>query len=156
VEWLETDTSNCSIGRTLELVGRPWTFLVLREAFQGIRRFDQLQRHLGVSRPVLSQRLNQLVGAGLLERARYQEPGSRPRDEYRLTGKGGDLYPVLLALLQWGDAYVADPEGPATEVRHRDCGRRVHVAMVCEDGHEVESLQELESRPGPGAHARAI
>jgi DNA-binding HxlR family transcriptional regulator len=151
VHWLQLDTANCSIARTLDLVGQPWTLLVLREAFQGVRRFEQLQRHLGVSRPVLSQRLRHLVAAGLLERTSYRETGSRSRDEYRLTSKGRDLYPVLLALMQWGDRYVADADGPMIEVRHRDCDHAVRVAMVCDQGHEVESVRDLEARPGPGA-----
>jgi DNA-binding HxlR family transcriptional regulator len=133
---------------------------VLREAFLGVRRFDQLQRHLRVSRPVLSRRLAHLAETGLLERVPYREPGSRPRDEYRLTAKGRDLYPVLLALLDWGDAYVADAEGPATEARHRDCGGAVRVALVCEYGHELESAGEVEARRGPGArpigHGRGL
>src|SRR3712207_1843257 len=151
MRWLELDPENCSIGRTLDLVGRPWTLLVLREAFHGVRRFEQLQRHLGVSRPVLSQRLRHLVKAGLLERTPYREPGSRSRGEYRLTAKGRDLYPVLLALMQWGDEHITDADGPMVQVRHRGCGHAVRVAMVCDQGHQVDSVRDLEARPGPGA-----
>jgi DNA-binding HxlR family transcriptional regulator len=151
MDWLDVDTANCSIGRTLDVVGQPWTFLVLREAYQGVRRFDQMQRHLGVARPVLSRRLSHLVESGLLERVPYREPGSRPRDEYQLTGRGRELYPVLLALLDWGDAHLGDPGGPSVRVLHRGCGHPVHVAMRCEAGHGVASVDDVESVPGPGA-----
>jgi DNA-binding HxlR family transcriptional regulator len=119
-----------------------------------VRRFDQLQQHLGVARPVLSRRLARLVDSGLLERVPYKEPGRRPRAEYHLTGRGRDLYPVLLALLDWGDTHLAGSEGPSVRVRHRGCGCPVHVAMRCEAGHDVASMDELDAHPGPGARRR--
>lgn len=94
---------NCSIARTLEVVGEKWTLLVLREAFYGLRRFDDFARALGCPRDVLSARLKRLVGEGVLRQVPYQDPGSRPRTEYQLTSKGIDLQPALLALMAWGD-----------------------------------------------------
>src|SRR5947209_12110312 len=94
---------NCSIKRTLDTLGERWTLLVLREAFYGVRRFDDFQHNVGCARNVLSSRLARLVDRGILRREPYREPKSRPRFEYRLTEKGRDLYPILIALMQWGD-----------------------------------------------------
>src|SRR5919109_5207309 len=119
---------NCSVAGALEIVGEWWTFLVLRDAFLGVRRFEDFQRRLGIARNVLTARLQTLVSHGILERRRYQE---RPeRFEYRLTDKGRDLWPVLMTLLQWGDRYYAT-EGPPTIVRHRDCGGEVTRHLTC-------------------------
>src|SRR6266511_5373666 len=99
---------NCSIARALELVGERWTLLIIRDAFLGLRRFDQFQRSLGVARNVLTDRLNRLVEEGILRRVPYQE---RPvRFEYRLTDKGRELWPVMMTLMQWGDRHYIEPE----------------------------------------------
>jgi DNA-binding HxlR family transcriptional regulator len=152
MNWLNMGVDNCSIGRALQIVGERWTFLVLREAFNGVRRFDEVCHHLGVSRAVLTERLATLVGEGILERSPYQVAGQRTRYEYRLTEKGRDLYPVLVALLAWGDRYAADPDGPAVVLEHRDCGAGVHLELRCEDGHLLEGPRAVVTRPGPGAH----
>jgi DNA-binding HxlR family transcriptional regulator len=144
-------TENCSIGRTLAIIGEKWTLLVLRDSFLGVRRFDDYRARLGVPRQVLSDRLARLTDEGLLARVPYQEPGQRPRHEYRLTEKGLDLYPSLVALLTWGDKYVADPAGPAVELTHRDCGSRIGVSLRCERDHEVASARQVTPVPGPGA-----
>lgn len=156
MQWLDTATDNCSIQRTLDVIGEKWTILVLREAFNGVRRFDQIRDHTGVSDPVLSDRLRKLVAAGVLEASTYREPGRRARNEYRLTEKGLDLYPVMIALLGWGDAYCADTEGPAIEVSHRGCGERVEAVVVCAAGHTLASARDGASATGPGARAIAI
>jgi DNA-binding HxlR family transcriptional regulator len=152
MDYLATDTSNCSVGRTVELVGQPWVILILRDVVQGVHRFSDMHAHMGVSKSVLSARLDNLVVNGVLERRDYQEAGQRHRCSYHLTDKGRDLYPVLAALRQWGDKYLADPEGPALLVSHAGCGAPVHAALVCDEGHRV-TLDELERRPGPGARA---
>lgn len=148
-------TDNCSIARTLDVVGEKWTFLVLREVFRGVRRFDDIRAVTGAPRQVLADRLAALVDQDILRRHPYREPGRRARDEYRLTDKGLDLYPVLLALLAWGDRHVAAPEGPALRAEHRDCGAGLALHVRCADGHDVTSLREVVSRPGPGARARS-
>jgi DNA-binding HxlR family transcriptional regulator len=153
VDYLETDTSNCSLGRAVELVGQPWVVLILREVVWGVRRFSEMQEHMGVSKSVLSARLDHLVEHGVLERRDYQQPGQRKRYEYHLTPKGEDLYPVLTALRQWGDKYLVGPEGPQSLITHKDCGAPVHVKLTCEHGHVVP-VAELERRPGPGARLR--
>lgn len=154
MDYLAQDTSNCSVGRAVALVGQPWVILILRDVSQGLRRFSDLQAHLGVSRSVLSDRLENMVAGGILELRDYQEPGSRRRSEYHLTEMGRDLYPALTALRVWGDRYLADPEGPATEVLHRGCGAPVHTALMCAEGHLVQA-DELQRRPGAGARMRA-
>lgn len=151
MEWLEYDTTLCSIGRTLDIVGEKWTMLVLREVFNGVRRFDQIRDHVGVSDPVLSERLRKLVATGILDATPYQEPGRRTRNEYRLTAKGFDLYPALVALLQWGDRYCAGPEGPPLLVTHRDCDAPLEAVVQCTAGHTLQSPREGAAGPGPGA-----
>src|SRR5215472_4883423 len=109
---LDYDSANCAIGATVGILGERPTFLVLREAFNGVRRFDDMQRRTGMPRQVLSNRLSRLVGDGLLRRVPYQDDGQRQRSEYRLTDKGIELYPVMVALLGWGDKYVSEASGP--------------------------------------------
>lgn len=149
--WLETSTENCTVQRTLDLVGEKWSLLVLRDAMNGVRRFDDFRRHMGLSEAVLADRLRKLVTAGILETVPYREPGSRTRHEYRLTRKGWDLWPAMIALKQWGDRYTADPEGPPLEVRHRDCGEPVEAVVVCTVGHDALTPWQARTRPGPSA-----
>jgi DNA-binding HxlR family transcriptional regulator len=148
---LDYDTANCAIGAAVGILGERPTFLVLREAFNGVRRFDDMQRRTGMPRQVLSQRLARLVAEGLLRKVRYQESGQRSRDEYRLTDKGLDLYPVLVALMEWGDRYASDADGPPVLLRHRDCGEPVRLQLTCAAGHALESAREVTPVPGPAA-----
>jgi DNA-binding HxlR family transcriptional regulator len=148
---LDYDTANCAIGAAVGILGERPTFLVLREAFNGVRRFDDMQRRTGMPRQVLSQRLARLVAEGLLRKVRYQESGQRSRDEYRLTDKGLDLYPVLVALMEWGDRYESDANGPPVLLRHRDCGEPVQLQLTCAAGHVLESAREVTPVPGPAA-----
>src|SRR5262249_58744155 len=100
---LDYDSANCAIGATVGILGERPSFLVLREAFNGVRRFDDMQRRTGMPRQVLSQRLARLVDEGLLRKVPYPESGQRRRTQYPLTQKGLDLYPVLVAMVGWGD-----------------------------------------------------
>jgi DNA-binding HxlR family transcriptional regulator len=119
---------NCSIAKSLELLGERWTLLVIREAFLGTRRFEGFLERLDIARNVLSARLARLVEEDVLRKVRYQE---RPdRFEYRLTEKGLDLWPVIVSLLQFGDRYYA-PDGPPVFLRHRDCGGEVDSHRLC-------------------------
>src|SRR3954447_9939485 len=113
--------SNCSIARSLQIVGEKWTLLIIRESFYGATRFEQFHGVLECPRNLLSGRLTRLVEEGILERSEYREPGSRARMEYHLTEKGFELATILLALQQWGDRYEADPAGPPVIVRHAGC-----------------------------------
>jgi DNA-binding HxlR family transcriptional regulator len=152
-ERLRYSDENCTIKGALEIVGEKWSLLVLREAFFGIRRFDDFHRALGCARNLLSDRLAKLVDHGVLERVAYQEPGQRRRHEYRLTEKGLDLQPALVALMQWGDRWTADRDGPPVEVRHSDCGGAVRAVLSCEHGHGALAPHETRAVPGPGARA---
>jgi DNA-binding HxlR family transcriptional regulator len=148
---LDYDTENCTIGAALAIVGEKWTFLVLREAFNGVRRFDDIRRRISAPRQILSDRLARLVEQDILRKVPYREPGQRARSEYRLTEKGLALFPVMVALLEWGNAYAASPDGPVVELRHRDCGAPVRLRLGCDEGHEVGSAREITPVPGPGA-----
>jgi DNA-binding HxlR family transcriptional regulator len=148
---LDYDSANCAIGAAVGLIGERPTFLVLREAFNGVRRFADMQRRTGMPRQVLSDRLARLVGEGLLRKVPYQEDGQRSRYEYRLTEKGLDLYPVLVALMEWGDRHAVGSVGPQVLLRHRDCGEPVQLQMSCQAGHLLESAREVTPVPGPGA-----
>jgi DNA-binding HxlR family transcriptional regulator len=151
---LDWSIDNCTVQRALQVVGDRWSFVVLREVYNGVRRFDDMRQRTAIPRQVLSDRLGKLVADGLLRRHQYREEGQRARYEYRLTGKGFDLYPVLVALNDWGTRYYADPEGAPLEFRHRDCGGEIHTRLECADGHGIDDLREVVARPGPGAHRR--
>jgi len=146
------DRSRCSVAGTLAVVGEKWSLLVLREAFFGVRRFADFQRVLGAPRAVLTDRLATLVDEGILRRVPYQAEGERQRHEYRLTQKGVDLYPTLVALMQWGDRYLADGDVPVG-LEHKDCGSPVHLGLVCDAGHELSGAREV--RPVPRAGERS-
>jgi DNA-binding HxlR family transcriptional regulator len=135
----------------MELIGQPWTMLVLRDLFNGVRRFDELTDHLNIARNVLARRLAGLVDAGLVRKVSYREPGQRARHEYRLTAQGRDLRPVLLAVMAFGDAHLAAPDGPPLRVEHADCGGEVALQLRCAHGHRINSGDHLRLRPGPGA-----
>lgn len=140
---------HCSVARTLEVIGEWWTLLILRDAFLGIRRFDDFQRRLGIARNILTDRLQTLVEHGILERQRYQE---RPeRFEYHLTDKGLDLHPVIVSLLRWGDRWTAGEEGPPLVLEHRSCGHEVMPIMVCPHCREEVNAGTMRTHPGPGA-----
>jgi DNA-binding HxlR family transcriptional regulator len=118
----------CSIARTLEVIGDRWTLLIVRDAFRGVRRFEDFRTRLDVAHNVLSNRLSRLTEVGVLERRQYQ---SRPdRHEYRLTEQGQDLWPVVMSLLMWGDRYIA-PSGPPLLTLHRGCGGRLTPLFTC-------------------------
>jgi DNA-binding HxlR family transcriptional regulator len=141
----EYEGQNCSIARALEIVGERWTLLIIRDVFLGIRRFDELQESLGIARNVLTDRLNRLVGEGVLERVPYSE---RPtRYEYRLTAKGRDLNIALSGLRQWGDEYLS--EKPSRLLR-RKADKKPVIAAFVPRGAEVLRFDELELVPGPG------
>lgn len=134
----------CSIARALGVLSTRSAFLILREAFYGTTRFDDFVERVGISEPVAAARLRELVGRGLLEREAYREPGQRTRQLYRLTPMGAELFPVLVALQQWGERWL-EP-GSGVELRHRDCGEPVGVQLTCAANHPVSS-GEVELAP---------
>ena len=146
---LRYDGLVCSIARALEVIGDRWTMLVVRDAFLGVRRFDEFQRSLGIARNVLTDRLARLVADGILQRRRYQE---RPeRFEYSLTPAGLDLWPVLIGLLTWGDKHRPEKAGPPRLMRHRGCGGAITAAATCAVCGAPLPPSEIETELGPGA-----
>jgi DNA-binding HxlR family transcriptional regulator len=138
----------CSIARSLEVVGERWSLLIVRDVMNGHRRFDQLQKALGVARNVLSARLQRLIEEDILERRPYQR--SPERYEYFLTEKGLDLWPALIALLNWGDRYSPGPDGPPMVILHKECGGAVSERGICESCGQVLSARDARALPGPG------
>jgi DNA-binding HxlR family transcriptional regulator len=140
------DHMNCSLAQTLDVIGERWTLLILRDAFFGIRRFDQFQRDLGIARNILAARLNRLVDEGILER----RPTDDSRHEYVVTDKGLDLQPVLLAMTHWGDRYKPNPKGDRVVFVERATGEP--IARMGVRSHDGRSLgpREIKAVPGPG------
>jgi len=141
----------CSIANSLEVIGERWSLLIVRDVFNGNRRFGEMQSSLGVARNVLSARLQRLVDEDILERRQYQE--SPARYEYFLTEKGLDLWPTLIALLNWGDRYSPSPGGPPKLIRHKVCGGHVSERGVCEECGETLTARDAIQVPGPGRAA---
>lgn len=143
MRWDEIAQLNCSIAKTLSIIGDRWTMLVLRDAFSGIRRYEHFQTSLELTRHVLADRLKKLEREGILKRVKYQE---RPdRYEYRLTEKGFDLYPIILSLLKWGDKYTAEGERPL-ELMHRGCGGAADPKLVCGSCGEELTPRDVQPR----------
>jgi DNA-binding HxlR family transcriptional regulator len=135
----------CPMERTLQLVGSRTSLILLREAFYGATRFDQLWKRCGVTEASAAQRLRELVDAGVLEKQPYREPGQRTRHEYVLTPAGHDLMPVVIGLIQWGAAHAFEGEATMT---HDGCGAEVRSVVRCADGHDVgESDILIDPRP---------
>jgi len=142
-----TATEACSIAATLGVIGDRWTILILRDVFRGVRRFAQMQADLGIARNILSDRLQRLVDHGVLEQVPYQD---RPlRHEYRLTAKGADLSPSLVALMHWGDRWYAG-DGPPTVLVHDRCGTPLEQVTRCPECDRDVTPAQIASRPGPG------
>jgi DNA-binding HxlR family transcriptional regulator len=139
---------NCSVAQCLEVVGEWWSLLIVRDALLGVKRFDDFQTRLGISRNTLNQRLTHLVDNGVLDRVPYQD--NPPRSEYRLTDRGRDLWHVVTAMRQWGDRWAA-PDGAPLKIRHVACGRIVSAVPVCSHCGERLNLREITAIPGPGA-----
>ena len=137
---------NCSVARSLDVVGEWWTLLIVRNLMLGQRRFEAIQSDLGIARNILSERLNTLLAHGLVERVKYQDHPERY--EYHLTEQGRALFPVIVALMGWGDAW-ASPEGPPTVLRH-ECGGQAKVEVVCSECGERLWLGDVRLKKGPG------
>ena len=151
MRWADVGNLTCSVARALSVVGDRWTLLVLRDAFLGVRRFEDF-RAVGLTRHRLADRLKKLVAAGVLERVRYQE--RPPRFEYRLSEKGRDLYPVIVSLVRWGDRWMAGEAGPPVELIHRGCGHVVVPVLACPDCAEPVTARDMRAQAGPALRAR--
>ena len=148
MRWNEAADQYCSIARALGILGDRWTLLIIREAFSGVRRFDDFRKHLDIARNVLTERLQRLVDAGVLVQHQYQD--NPPRSEYRLTEAGRDLQPTLIGLMQWGDRWLAGHAGPPLVLEHTECGHQAPAELVC--GHCGKPLHARNTRlrEGPG------
>jgi DNA-binding HxlR family transcriptional regulator len=140
---------HCSVARTIDVIGEWWTPLIVRDAFYGRTKFEDFQRSLGVARNVLTVRLDRLVETGIMERHRYQD--HPPRDEYLLTEKGRDLFPIIAALLTWGDRWTAGEAGPPLLLVHQPCGQPAGLKATCDRCGEPLELANITPTPGPGA-----
>jgi DNA-binding HxlR family transcriptional regulator len=138
---------NCSIAKTLDVVGEWWTLLIVRDALRGTRRFEEFQESLGVARSVLTARLRKLTEAGILERQRYSE--HPPRYEYQLTDKGRALFDVIVALMQWGDAWEQGPAGPPRLLVHDTCGHVTQPVLTCPHCLGEVTARNTRSEPAP-------
>lgn len=154
VEWTSVDLANCPIVRALEVVGSRWTLILLRDAFNGVRRFEDFQQHIGVSPSMLSRRLKGMVDEGLLRREPYREDGDRERHEYHPTDKAWALYPVIVGLMQWGDRYLSDPDGPPVQLIDNGSGKPVMAAIVPQ-GTTTCSPHDLRVQPGKSLRTRS-
>ncbi|WP_086667701.1 winged helix-turn-helix transcriptional regulator [Lentzea kentuckyensis] len=137
----------CSIARTLDVIGEPWSPLILRDVWVGMSRFEQLQADLGISRKVLTERLHHLVEQGVLERRPYDR---RPRYEYVLTRKGAELVDLLMVMKGWGDRWLAGEAGPPVLYRHHACGEIADVELRCDHCGEPMRAGDVDLLPGPG------
>lgn len=148
MRWRDLEKEPCSIARTLSVIGDRWTLMVLRDCFLGIRRFEGFEESLGITRHVLADRLKKLTDAGVLTKVPY---GEAPiREEYRLTEKGLDLYPVLMSIVRWGDTHMAGARGAPLVHRHKDCGRTMHGELVCSECGEPLDARAVTVERGPG------
>ena len=138
----------CSIARTLDVIGEPWSPLILRDVWVGMRRFDEIQADLGISRKVLTERLNHLVDEGVLERRPYDR---RPRYEYHLTTKGAELIDLLMVMVRWGDKWLAGKPGPPILYHHHACGEISSVDLRCAHCGEAMRAADVDLLPDPGA-----
>jgi DNA-binding HxlR family transcriptional regulator len=138
---------SCSVARTLEAVGDRWSLLIIRDAFWGLRRFEEFTEDLGIARNVLTDRLGKLVDEGIFDRVAYEE---RPtRYDYVLTDKGRDLFGVVMAMVAWGDRWTADGT-PPVQLDHRTCGATaIHPQVVCDDCGRPLELGEVRAHPRP-------
>jgi DNA-binding HxlR family transcriptional regulator len=149
MRWRELGEERCSLARAVSVIGDRWTLLILREAFLRCRRFEEFEERLGIARHILADRLKKLAAEGVLDKLPYQE---RPvRHDYRLTRKGLDLYPVIMAILEWGNVHMAQPAGPPLLFRHLACGREFAPLLVCSECRGPLDPHEVRPFPGPGA-----
>lgn len=152
MRWSEINEMKCSVARTLSVIGDRWTLLIVRDTFLGVRRFEDFQHDLRMTRHRLAARLRKLVDDGILERVQYHE---RPRRfEYRLSEKGIDLYPVVVALLRWGDRWMVDSDGPPIELVHRNCGSHVMPVLTCPACKGEVNARTMSAQLGPGLRKR--
>jgi DNA-binding HxlR family transcriptional regulator len=148
MKWDALDEEPCSLARTIAVIGDRWTLLILRECFLRVRRFEAFQSSLQITRHLLSERLKKLVRFGILRRVAYQD--APRRYEYILTQRGLDLYPIIMAMVHWGDTHMADERGRPLLHEHKTCGKLFDPMMVCSECGEVLQAKQVHVHAGPG------
>jgi len=151
LERLKYSARNCSVAGTLAIVGERWSLLILREAFNGIHRFDDFLTAIGCARNILSDRLTTLVEGEILVKVPYRGEGQRERYAYRLTERGLELFPILVALMHWGDRWLDHKKGVPAIIQHKECGEPIFVDIKCGKGHGGLTARDTRAIPGPGA-----
>jgi DNA-binding HxlR family transcriptional regulator len=152
MRWNELGAENCSLARAISVIGDRWTLLILRDCFLRVRKFEDFQERLGITRPILASRLKKLVDEFVLTKVAYQQ---KPvRYEYRLTPKGLDLYPVLMSIVHWGDIHMAGRKGRPLLHTHELCGKDFDPVTVCSECGEPVAARQVRVHPGPGAKGR--
>jgi DNA-binding HxlR family transcriptional regulator len=149
MRWSKLEYEACSLARTVSVIGDRWTLLILRDCFLRVRRFEEFQARLGVTRPILASRLRKLVKQFVLAKVPYQQ---RPlRYEYRLTEKGLDLYPIVMSIVHWGDVHMAGKKGRPLLHEHTMCGKTFDPVVVCSQCGEPLNPRQVHVHRGPGA-----
>lgn len=146
MKWEDLAQEPCSVARSVAVIGDRWTLMILRDCFLGVRRFEAFQGRLGISRTIIADRLRHLTEEGVLKRTPYQDHPTRY--EYRLTDKGLDLHPVVMAIVHWGDRHYAGEAGPPLLHRHKACGCDFHPVQTCSECGEPVDARAVETRPG--------
>ena len=149
MQWNSLEDEACSVARTVSVIGDRWTLLILRDCFLRVRRFEEFQQRLGITRPILSDRLRKLVDKFILAKVPYQQ--NPLRYEYRLTPKGLALYPIIMAIVHWGDVYMSDKKGRPLLHQHLACGHQFDPVMVCSECSAEVLPRDVQVLPGPGA-----
>lgn len=152
MQWNSLEDEPCSVARTISVIGDRWTLLILRDCFLRVRRFEDFQERLGITRPILSDRLKKLVDKFILTKVAYQEKPSR--FEYRLTPKGLSLYPIMMAIVHWGDVHMAGKKGPPLLHQHLSCGHDFEPITVCSQCDQAIDPRHVRVHAGPGAKDR--
>ena len=152
MQWNDLGDQDCSMARTLSVIGDRWTLLILRETFLRVRRFDEFQQRLGIGRPILADRLQKLVAHSVLTKVAYQD--GPVRYEYCLTAKGRDLYPVVLSIVNWGDVHLTGGKGRPVLHEHRSCGHTFDPVMTCSACAAALDPRDVTVLPGPGMRSQ--
>lgn len=146
MKWDALEEEPCSLARTVAVIGDRWSLLILRECFLRIRRFDDFQASLGITRHLLADRLKKLVRFGVLRKIPYQD--APKRYEYILTQKGLDLYPIIMSIVHWGNVHMVDARGRPLLHEHKTCGKMFDPVMVCSECGEPLSAKHVHVHPG--------
>jgi DNA-binding HxlR family transcriptional regulator len=155
LDWQTVSMDNCPVAGALQVLGDKWTLLIVRDAFNGIKRFGEFCAHTGAPRALVASRLKDLIERGIMTRETYQEPGSRQRQQYVLTAKGRDLQHTLISLREWGDKYINQPGEHPLELVDIDSGQPVRMGLVRQHDDQLVQDARVRVQPGPGLRRQA-